>query len=40
MLSAMRHHSHDSAKRSFIYYYSKDAEDESVRKNGEQETPK
>lgn len=34
MLSAMRHHSHDSAKRSFIYYYSRDAEDESLKKNG------
>lgn len=34
MLSAMRHHSHDSTKRSFIYYYSRDAEDESLKKNG------
>lgn len=36
MLSATRHHSHDSAKRSFIYYYSKDAQDESLKKNAEQ----
>lgn len=36
MLSATRHHSHDSAKRSFIYYYSKDAQDESLKRNAEQ----